>query len=143
MPLNGYSSLCKECQHIIVSRDTGTRREHRALNKDACRVTQYKIDGGIVCDTSIRCDFLVMNDDRRDAYLIELKGSDIEHALDQLEATAHRFQNELRGYCIKYRLVCSRVKTQATYGIKYKKFCKKHNSDKEFICRTNQIEELI
>lgn len=33
-----------------------------------------------------------MNDDRRDAYLIELKGSDIEHALDQLEATAHRFK---------------------------------------------------
>jgi hypothetical protein len=143
MPLNGYSSLCEERQRIIVSRDSGTRREHRAFNNDPCHVTKYKIDGDIVRDTSIRCDFLVMNDDRRDAYLIELKGSDIEHALDQLEATAHRFQNELRGYCIKYRLVCSRVKTQAIRSIKYKKFCKKHNSANEFICQENQIKEPI
>ncbi|MCD8077519.1 MAG: hypothetical protein LUE63_03935 [Lachnospiraceae bacterium] len=83
MPLNGYSSLCEERQRIIVSRDTGTRREHRAVNEKTCHVTQYKMDGGVVCDVSIRCDFLVMNDDQRDAYLIELKGSDIEHALDQ------------------------------------------------------------
>ena len=143
MPLKGYSSLCEERQSIIVSRDTGARREHRAFNNDACRVTQYKIDGDIVCDTSIRCDFLTMNDDRRDAYLIELKGSDIEHAIDQLEETARRFQNELRGYCIRYRLVCSRVKTQATRSIKYKKFCKKHNSANEFICQENKIEESI
>ena len=84
-----------------------------------------------------------MNDDRRDAYLIELKGSDIEHALDQLETTAHRFQNELRGYRVKYRLVCSRVKTQAIHSTKYKKFCKKHKSVNEFICQENQIEEII
>lgn len=142
MPLNGYSSLCEERQRIIVSRDAG-RREHRALNEDTCRVTQYKIDGDIICDASIRCDFLVMNEDRRDAYLIELKGSDIEHALDQLETTARHFQNELREYCVKYRLVCSRAKTQAIRGNKYKKFCKKHNSINEFICSENVIEEII
>ena len=88
MPLNGYSSSCEERQRIIVSRDPGTSRQHRAVNNDACRVTQYKIDGDIVCDTSIRCDFLVMNDDQRDAYLIELKGSDIEHALDLIKKTS-------------------------------------------------------
>ena len=143
MPLNGYPSLCEERQRIIVSRDTGTKREYRAFNKDSCRVTQYKIDGDIVCDTSIRCDFLVMNDDRRDAYLIELKGSDIEHALDQLEKTARRFQKELSGYCIKYRLVCSRVRTQASHSTKYKKFKKKHDGVNEFICKENQIEEII
>ena len=54
MPLNGYSSLCEERQRIIVSRDSGTRREHRAFNNDPCHVTQYKIDGDIVRDTSIR-----------------------------------------------------------------------------------------
>ena len=53
MPLNGYSSLCEERQRIIVSRDSGTRREHRAFNNDPCHVTQYKIDGDIVRDTSI------------------------------------------------------------------------------------------
>lgn len=143
MPLKGYSSLCKEKQSIIVSRDTGTRREHRAINQDACHVSQYKIDGNVVRDASIRCDFLVMNDDRQAAYLIELKGSDIEHALDQLEATAQRFQKELQGYSVKYRIVCSRVGTQATHSTNYKKFRKKHNGKDEFICQESQIEETI
>lgn len=120
MPLDGDSSLCEERQPGIVSRDAKGRREHRALNMDACLVTQYRIDGDVIRDASICCDFLVMNDDRRDAYLIELKGSDIDHALDQLEATAARFQTELREYRVRYRLVCSRVKTQAMHSTKYK-----------------------
>ncbi len=92
---------------------------------DACLVTQYRIDGDVIRDASIRCDFLVMNDDRRDAYLIELKGSDIDPALDQLEATAARFQTELREYRVRCRLVCSRVKTQAMHSTKYKKIHEK------------------
>ena len=102
MPLDGDSSLCEERQPVIVSRDAKGRREHRALNMDACLVIQYRIDGDVIRDASICCDFLVMNDDRRDAYLIELKGSDIDHALDLLEATAARFQTELREYRVRY-----------------------------------------
>ena len=45
MPLDGDSSLCEERQPVIVSRDAKGRREHRALNMDACLVTQYRIDG--------------------------------------------------------------------------------------------------
>ena len=117
MPLNGYSSLCEERQRIIVSRYKRTRREHRAVNPDSCHVSQYKIDGNVVSDSSIRCDYLVMNEDRRNAYLIELKGSDIEHALDQLEVTAERLQKQLQGYCIRYRLVCSRVGGRRQYAV--------------------------
>lgn len=143
MPLNGYSSLCDERQSIVVSRDSGTSREHRANNSASCKVSQYKIDGDVICDSSIRCDFLVMNDDKRDAYLIELKGSNIEHALDQLEATASRLQNELREYHVKYRVVCSRVKTHALKSNTFKRFCKKHKGANEFICKENRIEESI
>lgn len=142
MPLNGYSSLCEEKQQTIVSRDRGSKREHRAENRDSQLVSQYKIDGEIVCDMSIRCDFIVMNDDKHDAYLIELKGSDIEHALDQLEATARRFYNELRGYHVKYRVVCSKARPHAIKGNKYKKFCKRHPRD-EFICQEGRIVETI
>lgn len=143
MPLNGYLSSCEERQPIIVSKDTGTNRQHRAINKNTCRVSKYKIDGDVISDASRRCDYIVMNDDCKEAYLIELKGSDIEHALDQLEATAKRFQNELREYYVKYRIVCSRAKTQAIYGSKYKKFKQKYSRSGEFICRENLIEEQI
>lgn len=143
MPLDGHVSLCDERQSIVVSQDSGTSRKHRAVNSSGYRVSQYKIDGGVVRDTSIRCDFLVMNDDKQDAYLIELKGSDIEHALDQLEATARRLQHELRAYQIKYRIVCSRAKVHAIRSNNYKRFVQKHNKANEFICKEKEIKEEI
>lgn len=143
MPLTGYPSLCKERQRVIVSRDNGTKREHRAINAQSCSVSQYKIDGGVICDASPRCNFLVMNDDKQEAYLIELKGSDIEHALEQLEATADRLREELRTYRLRYRIVCSRARTQALKSNKFKKFQQKHKGTGEFICQENKIEENI
>ena len=85
MPLNGYKSLCQEQQAIIVSSEQG--RQHRAINSDRCFVTHYQIDGAVI-RTGLRCDYLLINEDKSDAYLIELKGTDIVHAVDQLEATA-------------------------------------------------------
>ena len=93
MPLNGYKSLCQEQQAIIVSSEQG--RQHRAINSDRCFVTHYQIDGAVI-RTGLRCDYLLINEDKSDAYLIELKGTDIVHAVDQLEATApctHKSQN--------------------------------------------------
>lgn len=143
MPLCGYASRCEERQAIIVSKDYGTKREHRAINVNRSNVSQYKIDGDVVRDQTIRCDFLVMNEDKRDAYLIELKGSDIEHAINQLETTAARFKSELRAYKIKYRIVCSYARTQALKSNTYKKFLHQHPSPDEFLCRTEKLEENI
>ena len=72
MPLNGYKSLCQEQQAIIVSSEQG--RQHRAINSDRCFVTHYQIDGAVI-RTGLRCDYLLINEDKSDAYLIELKGT--------------------------------------------------------------------
>lgn len=143
MPLTGFHSLCNLRQRIIVSRDEGQAREHRAQNVDGCRVSHYKIDGTVVRDASKRCDFLLMNDDRSDAYLIELKGTNIEDALEQLEATAQVLQQALHGYRIKYRLVHSKARTHALNGNKFKKFQKRHGSSGEFLHRERVLEESI
>lgn len=143
MPLEKYDSLGKKRQAVIVSKDSGQKREHRATNINRCKVSHYQIDGYVVQDESIRCDFLLMNDDKTDAYLIELKGSDIEHTLEQLEATAIRLKEELRGYTVKYRLVHSRARTQAIRGIKFKKFKQQHSKIGEFAYKESLLEEII
>lgn len=143
MPLNNYDSICGERQSIIVSRDKHQRREHRANNNRGCRVYQYKVDGVIIKDSSLKCDFLLLNDDYPAAYLIELKGSDIEHGIEQLEATKQFLQRELSGYPIRFRLVYSRARTQAIHSTKFKRFCRKYNGVGEFIYRENKIEEDI
>lgn len=142
MPLNGYRSLCTQHQPMIVSKEQG--RVHRANNPQGrSKVSHYRIDGYVIQGGTIRCDFLLMNDDSADAYLIELKGSDIEHGLEQLEATALYLQAELNGYRVKYRLIHSRAKTQAISGIKFKKFCRRHAQKGEFLHQEGQLVETI
>lgn len=60
-------------------------------------MTHYKIDG-VVIKVGSRCDYLLMNEEARIAYLIELKGSDLVKAAEQLEATENVLQRELLTY---------------------------------------------
>ena len=140
MPLNGYRSMCEEHQRMIVSSEQG--RQHRANNPGACFVTQYRIDGEVIRD-GLRCDYLLMNEDKSDAYLIELKGTDIEHAVDQLESAAQILRQALQSYHVKYRLVHTKARTHAIHGTKFKKFCQRHGKPGEFIHKENVLEESI
>ena len=140
MPLNGYKSLCQEQQAIIASSEQG--RQHRAVNSDRCFVTHYQIDGAVI-RTGLRCDYLLINEDKSDAYLIELKGTDIVHAVDQLEVTAQTLKQALQNYHIKYRLVHTKARTHALMETKFKKFCQRHRKPGEFLHRENTLEETI
>ena len=126
MPLTGFSSLCGDHASKIVSKDRKNNQKHIANNIDGSSVTQYQIDGVVITSSQPRCDFLVMNDDKKDAYLIELKGSDISKAVIQLEATASVLRSQLNGYDINYRIVHNRCNTQEILTSQVLKFKKAH-----------------
>ena len=71
--LDQYDSLCEKNQKIIISRDKGTStRKHRADNSEhRYDVRQYKLDGVVVKNETC-CDYMMLNDSLRRAYLIEL-----------------------------------------------------------------------
>lgn len=73
MPLNGFTSLCSKNAKQIVSRDKGNPQYHKANNVSNSEVTHYQIDGKVI-KTGDRCDYLLMNETSKTAYLIELKG---------------------------------------------------------------------
>lgn len=52
-----------------------------------------------------KCDFLLINDTKRDAYLIEVKGTDLLSTIEQLEKTEEVLGADLKGYQKKYRIV--------------------------------------
>lgn len=61
MRLTQDRSLCETHQKIIVSKDHGTSRTHRADNtRKRYAVRQYKLDGDIISDKKC-CDFLLLN----------------------------------------------------------------------------------
>ena len=98
LPLHGFESICKNKKPpIIVSRDKKQTREHRAYNINENYVTQYRIDG-IVLTEGNKCDYLLLNEDKQVAYLIELKGKNLSHAAVQLEETLKALTYELNNY---------------------------------------------
>lgn len=83
MPLKGFTSLCSKYAMQIVSKDKGNPQYHRAKNPAGDYVTHYKIDGNVIKAGS-RCDYLLLNEESRMADLIELKGSDLVKAAEDI-----------------------------------------------------------
>lgn len=89
MPLKNFESLCGKNASQIVSKDKGNPQYHKGNNTAKAYVTHYKIDGNVIKKGS-RCDYLLLNENTLTAYLIELKGSDLLKAAEQLEARFDR-----------------------------------------------------
>lgn len=134
-------SLCERNQAIVVSRDEGNQRQHRMKNPERrFDIRHYKLDGDVFKQTKC-CDFLLLNDSERKAYLIELKGGNVDEAVEQLEAGEEKCKNELRGYTFYYRVVCSKAKTHKIKSVKFRKFQEKYRS--RFAMKENVLEEIL
>lgn len=122
MPLNGYKSLCDDHAPIIKSQDKGNPQTHYAFNKGRkSYVTHYQIDGVVITEGN-KCDFLLMNEDTQNAYLIELKGSDMCKAALQINETAKKLSSQLSGYFLNFRIVTNKCKTQEIESAPFRKF---------------------
>ncbi|MCL1989100.1 MAG: hypothetical protein FWG64_14175 [Firmicutes bacterium] len=144
MPINNFDSWCDKNQPIIVSQDGGKNSpKHTAINaaEPPAYVTQYKIDG-VILKNETCCDFLVINEETRIAYLIELKGHGIEKAVDQLESTEKKLSKQLENYDLRFRIIAKRFPKPARETTKFKKFC--HNRKNKVIHRSGgYLEEEI
>ena len=144
MALKDFQSLCSLHQKIIVSRDQHNPQKHVANNNDLCKVYQYRVDGIIITDGK-SCDYLLWNDVKNNIYLIELKGSDLEYAVEQLEQTElvlkQRYWQEIKDAIFYYRVVLNKVTTHALASNKVKKFMNRHNGQCCF--ETKILEEAI
>lgn len=140
MPLIGYESICSRDAVQIVSRDRGNPQYHKGINRGRAYVSHYKIDG-VVIKSGNRCDYLLMNEAVRIAYLIELKGSDLIKAVKQLEATEKALIQQLSGYSLRYRIVANKCRTQEIRSSEYRKYQLRWN--KRLMLRTGYIEEDI
>ena len=141
MMLEKAVSICEERQKHIVSKDAKSSCEHRAHNLDENLVRHYRIDGIVIAgNTEKKCDFLLLNDDKKNAYLIELKGTHILTALKQLERMEELLRENLKIYTLNYRIVY-KSNTQAIRSSEYTKFCKARKNRVK--ASTNILEETI
>lgn len=142
-----FRSLCSERQAKIVSQDRESRNpcKHIAVNKNRSRVAQYQLDGQVFTGHEQRCDFLVMNQDKKSDYLIELKGSNVLHAMDQVLSSARLLQDDLSDCDVFYRIIY-RSRTQEVRQsriIRWKEKMGKKNGIAVVILKEKQYEEPI
>jgi hypothetical protein len=71
----------------------------------------YHVDGCILIEGQ-KCDFLLLNADEWIAYFIELKGSDLTHAIRQINTTITQLMNDLVNFkTMNARIVLTKANT--------------------------------
>ncbi len=125
MIFDGNFSFCGTRQTIVVSKENGN--EHILYNRSKCDVYQFHIDGGIVQDSKgERCDFIVEAAimPRPNAFVIELKGSDLNKAISQILNTIQVYKENLIKHRILPRIIIHKVPTHDIHGKRYRDFKK-------------------
>lgn len=86
-----------------------------------------------------------MNQDKKSAYLIELKGSNVLHAMDQVLSAENLLKEDLVGYSVFYRIIY-RSRTQEVRKsriIRWKEKEGKRNGISVVILKEKHLEEII
>lgn len=135
-------SECSPNQKRIVSRERGENREHIAINPDGRFVVRhYRLDGNIITNQTC-CDYLLINDSAKKVYYIELKGKNIERAVEQLLAAEKICHSELKYYVSYYRIVSSKSPTHNNEPKKLRNLKDRYGT-KRVICKERRLEETL
>ena len=108
-------------------------------NNDQVSSISIEVDGCEINDSSIRCDF--MHIAKEIEFFIELKGQDIEHAVNQIINTINRLSPDIRAKEKRSYIICTRSPISSTKIQKYKyHFKKNYNSD--FIVKSSPYKDF-
>lgn len=94
-------------------------------NKNADMLSKYSIDGCLIADEGAKCDFLHLKCTKSKSYFIELKGSDLIRAVEQIDRSIDLLSNSITDFTINARIVLTRVNTIDLRNSKYLKLQKK------------------
>lgn len=100
------------------------KKEFIVRNPKEKLIIAYHVDGCLIKQGKC-CDYLVIITEDRVAHFIELKGTDIEKAVEQLNISIDQLLSALKGNKINAWIVSSRVKTPAIKSTKIMKLQKK------------------
>lgn len=94
-----FSSNCVEIVDHPNVKVEENGKKFIALNPNRKEVLRIKIDGCVINDnTTNKCDFLIIDTQKDNAYFIELKGKNVKHAIKQLTDTIEKINNTSNKY---------------------------------------------
>lgn len=124
-----YQPEFKDNRKTIIAEEN--RKKYLGNNKNGKLFCKYRIDNYVIKENNIpKCDYLIINCDDNICYFIELKGSDLTHAITQIDNAIEILMPSLKSNKINARIVLSKVRTPDIIDsrlIKFKKKIKKLN----------------
>jgi len=131
-------------RRIVPFRDKGHSTEYRYVNHSSDHLAKYRVDGGLIADEGAKCDYLLLNCEKKQSYFIELKGCDLIHAVDQIDRSIEELKNNLPGFAFFARIVLTRVNTTDLHHLKFLRLEKKVKSMKGNLKKqTRLLEETV
>lgn len=144
----GETILRHDCSKDIPLREPGEKRLYRLQNRVGKEIVVYKIDEGLIKgNVNIKCDFGIYTEDDH-LFLIEMKGSDLNQAIDQITETITILlkRPHIQVKILKARVVMSKVRVpsiQSTKEKQLKQLLKKSYGGGDFVKKCVYFEEAL
>lgn len=105
--------------------------KHIGDNSKEKYIRQIKVDGDVFPPGKQpkRCDYLLLNDTDKVAYYIELKGSDIRTAIEQIDNTVSLIAPIIKDYTVIFRrIILHKVRPHEIQDNHVTKWKRRHNA---------------
>lgn len=127
---------------IVVCSDLKSKTKYTYFNDSLDDLTKYKIDGCLINDDGSKCDYLLLNCTKEEALFIELKGSDLTKAVEQIERSIEMLHKDFKHFNVQARIVLTRVNTIDKKNVKLIKLERKLKKlNGKLIKQTRQLTE--
>lgn len=107
-----------------VFKDAKVSREYIGKNINKKELKGLRVDDCLIIDGQ-KCDYLLINVNDKTIYFIELKGSDLMKAIDQIDQTLDILLPKLEHQAVHGRVVLSKVNTPNLVSSRYIKLKKR------------------
>ena len=138
--------ISNDNKKVVVLREPRESREYRMENKNQKELVVYKIDGRLISSNDVlKCDYGIYTEDDV-LYLIELKGTDYIHALEQLLSTISILleKSRIKVAGLHARIVLSKVRVPDIIPSQEKKLLMKvRNRKGGFIKKCQKLCEAV
>lgn len=98
---NPFDKKCVEFEDArlsVVLHDKRAKSEYRAENRTRKNLVCLRVDGCLIDTLQVKkCDYLLLNCSDKFAHYVELKGTDIKTAIEQLSTSVHLTIGLLQG----------------------------------------------
>lgn len=126
MKIENYQDcqLFSDNRSRAVFKDAKVSREYIGKNINKKELKGLRVDDCLIIDGQ-KCDYLLININDKTLYFIELKGSDLIKAIDQIDRTLDILLPKFEHQAVHGRVVLSKVNTPNLVSSRYIKLKKR------------------